>query len=448
MSTLTAMPWGRLPPLTAGKRPPERREGSVKNPESSATAVRSASNGVVTPWLVSPHVARAPRASRASPPCPPGRSRARRADGGAGDRAADLRRHRPRLGPRRRHEPVGRVRLRAAAAGRTTGSSRTTTAGTTLGAGAGRARPRPARRRARSRSTVVAPRRRSACATPPAAIHELEPARYAFGPGLRARGSAGDAHAAAPGRCSSSPGAEPLRLDGRRVPRLARGRRRGREAARRQRVGLEAYLAGVVPDEVPDGWPAEALKAQAVVARSYALASRRTGAVRPLRGRAQPGLRRRPRRGADDDDRGRTTTAGPGAALRRQGRARRSSSRPRGGRTASVGRRLDGRAGAVPRLRRRPVRHAPRRTTPGARSRSRRPQLAKKLGVRGTLLDVRTTREPVAAGRRWSPSAPAGETEVRGDDVRTRLGLRSTWFRVGALGAAEARRGRSRPAAP
>ncbi len=38
-------------------------------------------------------------------------------------------------------------------------------------------------------------------------------------------------------------------------------------------VGLDAYLLGVVPGEVPKEWPAEALRAQAVAARSYALAS-------------------------------------------------------------------------------------------------------------------------------------------------------------------------------
>ena len=36
---------------------------------------------------------------------------------------------------------------------------------------------------------------------------------------------------------------------------------------------LESYLQGVVAGEMPFGWPAEALKAQAVAARSYALAS-------------------------------------------------------------------------------------------------------------------------------------------------------------------------------
>jgi stage II sporulation protein D len=40
-------------------------------------------------------------------------------------------------------------------------------------------------------------------------------------------------------------------------------------------VSLEHYLYGVVPAEMPASWAAEALKAQAVVARSYALTSRR-----------------------------------------------------------------------------------------------------------------------------------------------------------------------------
>jgi stage II sporulation protein D len=42
-------------------------------------------------------------------------------------------------------------------------------------------------------------------------------------------------------------------------------------------VGLEQYLAGVVPQEMPSAWPEEALKAQAVAARSYALAHRLGG---------------------------------------------------------------------------------------------------------------------------------------------------------------------------
>jgi stage II sporulation protein D len=43
-------------------------------------------------------------------------------------------------------------------------------------------------------------------------------------------------------------------------------------------VGLEQYLYGVVPSEMPSSWAPEALKAQAVAARSYALATRQVGA--------------------------------------------------------------------------------------------------------------------------------------------------------------------------
>jgi stage II sporulation protein D len=39
------------------------------------------------------------------------------------------------------------------------------------------------------------------------------------------------------------------------------------------RVGLEQYLQGVVSGEMPKGWPIEALKAQAIAARTYALAT-------------------------------------------------------------------------------------------------------------------------------------------------------------------------------
>jgi stage II sporulation protein D len=43
-------------------------------------------------------------------------------------------------------------------------------------------------------------------------------------------------------------------------------------------VGLEQYLYGVVPSEMPSAWASQALAAQAVAARSYALATRKIGA--------------------------------------------------------------------------------------------------------------------------------------------------------------------------
>jgi stage II sporulation protein D len=43
-------------------------------------------------------------------------------------------------------------------------------------------------------------------------------------------------------------------------------------------VGLEGYVRGVVPGEVPSSWPRDALRAQAVVARSYGIATSQSGA--------------------------------------------------------------------------------------------------------------------------------------------------------------------------
>ena len=78
------------------------------------------------------------------------------------------------------------------------------------------------------------------------------------------------------------------------------GRYRGALVARNQsgsllvinQLGVEPYVKGVVANEVPSSWPKQALRAQAVVARSYALATDRERAVRPLRRHPQPGLRR------------------------------------------------------------------------------------------------------------------------------------------------------------
>jgi SpoIID/LytB domain protein len=52
-------------------------------------------------------------------------------------------------------------------------------------------------------------------------------------------------------------------------------------------VGLEQYLKGVVPSEMPSKWPAAALQAQAVAARSYALANLTKGRPFDLYGDAR-----------------------------------------------------------------------------------------------------------------------------------------------------------------
>ncbi|HUQ23247.1 MAG TPA: SpoIID/LytB domain-containing protein [Gaiellaceae bacterium] len=74
------------------------------------------------------------------------------------------------------------------------------------------------------------------------------------------------------------PGSSPLSLDGGHAYRgqLEVGVN-GQKLSAINSIGLEQYLAGVVPREMPSAWPAEALKAQAVAARSYALAHRLGG---------------------------------------------------------------------------------------------------------------------------------------------------------------------------
>jgi stage II sporulation protein D len=80
---------------------------------------------------------------------------------------------------------------------------------------------------------------------------------------------------------------------GRSLPLVGLGRRRYRglvrvlpDGDRLQAVnllGLEHYLASVVGSEMPASWPAEALRAQAVAARTYALAQRKPEAPFDLR---------------------------------------------------------------------------------------------------------------------------------------------------------------------
>ena len=121
---------------------------------------------------------------------------------------------------------------------------------------------------------------------------------------------------------------------------------------------LESYLDGVVAGEVPHSWPAEALKAQAVAARSYALASalkggrststptraarctsgsrarsrrrRRRSTTRPVKSCSTPGRSRRPttsrRRGARR--RAQRTSSGSPCRISCRGRIRGTSSRP------------------------------------------------------------------------------------------------------------------------
>jgi stage II sporulation protein D len=82
-------------------------------------------------------------------------------------------------------------------------------------------------------------------------------------------------------------GPEPLRLLGPALNDVTSGLYRGAVELRTEGSGITAinvldidtYVRGVVAGEMPSSWPLEALKAQAVAARTYALATRKTSGL-------------------------------------------------------------------------------------------------------------------------------------------------------------------------
>src|SRR5262245_12133356 len=98
-----------------------------------------------------------------------------------------------------------------------------------------------------------------------------------FGPGLKIKTTDVPQRQVLPAPLTFIAGPSPLRFDNRPYRgqvqvSVANGALRAINV-----VGLEAYLYGVVPSEMPKDWLPEALKAQAVAARSYALAVKKSG---------------------------------------------------------------------------------------------------------------------------------------------------------------------------
>jgi stage II sporulation protein D len=106
------------------------------------------------------------------------------------------------------------------------------------------------------------------------------------GAGLVLRGAAGKSLGTTPGPLRvDAPVGQALRLMGVSVPGVRNGLYReslligasGSGLIAVNALDLEDYVRGVVSGESPAGWPAEALKAQAVAARTYAITSRAGG---------------------------------------------------------------------------------------------------------------------------------------------------------------------------
>ncbi len=195
-------------------------------------------------------------------------------------------------------------------------------------------------------------------------------------------------------------------------------------------VRLDAYLPGVVANEMPHTWPSEALEAQAVAARSYALANLVRGKPFDL----YSDVRSQVYRGVAGE-KPRTTAAvraTAGQVVLYGGRlATTYYFSTSGGRTASA---ADVFGTPVPYLLSRPdpwdkasPHHMWGPFLFGART------LQAKLGVADRILDAVGVPTPSGRLRSITLQTEAGSSSAPAALLRTSLGLRSTWVTIGVL---------------
>jgi len=259
--------------------------------------------------------------------------------------------------------------------------------------------------------------------------HKLAAGRQELGPGLKLKLVAAKTKPL-PGPLVFSPGDDPLALGG----QAYRGSLRitgGRSLRVVNTVGLEQYLWGVVPREMPDRWPAQALQAQAVVARTYALTHLAKGGDFDLyddtRSQVYGGV------AAESESAREAVDGSAGEVVLYNGELAQtffySSS---GGRTADVQDVWNSKP--VPYLVSVPDPYdtlspyhdwGPLRFSAAA--------LGRRLGARGRLLDVRISAGSSGRVRSLTLVGSKGDRTVTGSWVRATLGLRSTWFTFGAL---------------
>jgi SpoIID/LytB domain protein len=195
-------------------------------------------------------------------------------------------------------------------------------------------------------------------------------------------------------------------------------------------VGLDPYLQGVVPGEMPHSWPGEALRAQAVAARSYALASLVKGKLYDLYAdvRSQVYLGVAGERPSTTD----AVRSTSGAVVLYEGKvASTLYFSTSGGRTASAS---DVFGTDVPYLVSRPdpwdsasPYHRWGPVLVGART------IQSKLGIDDRVLDAVGTATPSRRLRSLVVQTTTGSETVPASLVRTALGLRSTWITIGVL---------------
>jgi SpoIID/LytB domain protein len=261
--------------------------------------------------------------------------------------------------------------------------------------------------------------------------HKLPAGKQELGPGLKLKLATARGVKLLPGPLVFLPGADPVAL-GSRAYRGSLRITASRALRAVNVVGLEPYLWGVVTREMPDRWPAEALQAQAVVARSYALSHLHKGGDFDLypdtRSQVYGGIAAESAPARD------AVNATAGEVVLYKGEVANtfffSSS---GGRTANV-QDVWPTSNPIPYLVSVPDPYdtlspyhdwGPFRFTSKA--------LGRRLRAPGQLVDIRT--DAAASGRVRSLTlvGSKGERTISGSTARAALGLRSTWFTIGML---------------
>jgi SpoIID/LytB domain protein len=261
--------------------------------------------------------------------------------------------------------------------------------------------------------------------------YPLAAGTYTLGPSLKVRVEASAAPKALPGPLRFTPGRLPLVL-GRAYRGSIQVIVKGSGLQAVNVVGLEDYVRGVVSQEVASEWPVEALKAQAVASRTFAVATKKESGTFDVyddtRSQVYAGV------DAEQFSTNAAVQATVGKVLTYKGQpALTYFSASSGGRTAAV---QDGFPGS------KPVPYLVSVSDPydtvspyhswgpyvfGAAG------FAKRLGFGGQVLDAKASRNPSLRVSTVALTTSSGAHALSGDAIRNALGLRSTFFTVGVL---------------
>ena len=262
--------------------------------------------------------------------------------------------------------------------------------------------------------------------------HKLRAGIQALGPGLKLKLSTGKKLKALPGPLLFSAGSGPLSFGNRAYRGALRVKRVGSGLQVVNVVGLEQYLWGVVPSEMPQRWPAEALAAQAVAARTYALAHLHKGdfdLYNDTRSQVYGGIAAEAQSATDAVN----ETAGK-VVLYNDELADTYFFSSSGGKTANV---QDVWPGSPPEPYLVSVSDPYDTLSPyhdWGPLRFSAKTIAKRLHVPGgRVSDFRANVTSSGRVRSITFVGTNGERTATGSDVRTALGLRSTWFHLGLL---------------